>query len=214
MPSPILTLLALTGLAACPADGSPAGHPSVVDVDLEALYRSGVTFDDFYASVDQRKALWSAHVTNGSVEPELVNRLSALPGSWHVLAIAEDWCSDSVNTIPFLALLVERVANVELRVIDSEVGREAMRGRRSPDGRPATPTVIVMNETFEEVGCWVERPVELQKWALGDGARLDGQTFVTQKMAWYREDGGRSTVREIVEILEAAATGTSGCTAG
>ncbi|UCC24022.1 MAG: hypothetical protein JSU98_09805 [Gemmatimonadales bacterium] len=27
------------------------------------------------------------------------------------------------------------------------------------DGRPATPTVVILDEDGEEVGCWIERPV-------------------------------------------------------
>ena len=67
-------------------------------------------------------------------------------------------CSDSVNTIPFLAQLVAQVPQLDMRVISPTQGRQLMETRRTPDGRGATPTVIILDESGAEAGCWIERP--------------------------------------------------------
>ena len=192
-----------TGLAPLPV--------AVAGEELEALYRGGQTFDEFYRDADRRRALWVRNYEEGDIAAEMVARVMALGGSWRILAVAEAACSDSVNTIPFLALLAERAANLELRIVSSRVGREVMETHRTPDDRAATPTILVLDERYDDVGCWVERPADLQSWALDAGSGLEGREFLARKMAWYEEDAGVSTVREVVEVVEAAAAGTPVC---
>ncbi len=216
--TPTTLILASLGAAACGA-GSPPGPASalgatplhVAPPSLEELYRSGLTFQEFLARADRRKAAWHEHYEQGSVSPEMIERAGAIPGRWRILAIAEDWCSDSVNTIPFLALLAERVERLEMRIVDSDAGREIMEANRTADGRAATPTLVILDEAFENAGCWIERPAELQTWALERRSKLEEGEFLRQKMAWYREDGGKQTVKEIVTVIEAAASGHRIC---
>ena len=76
--------------------------------------------------------MWADHYGNGAVSEALVDRAHSIRGTWRILAVAEDWCSDSVNTIPYLALLTEQADAVEMRIIDSEVGREIMEEKGFP----------------------------------------------------------------------------------
>jgi hypothetical protein len=186
-------------------------HASGAPATLEELYRSGVTFDEFLAQADRRKPMWRDHYGNGAVSDAMFDRARRIRGTWRILAIAEDWCSDSVNTIPYLALLTERSDAIEMRIIDSDVGREIMEAHLTPDGRAATPTVLILDENYEKAGCWVERPADLQAWALEHRPKLKDDEFLTRKMAWYREDGGEATVSEVLELLEAAASGDPIC---
>ncbi len=216
MTSVQLLLMLSVGLGCPTLDGPGDGGPPELDpwTDLETLYRSGLAFGAFLDQADRRREMWIAHYETGQAPPSLIERARAVGGTWRLLAIAEDWCSDSVNTIPFLALLSERVPGLDLRIIDSEAGRALMQAHRTPDGRAATPTVILLDAEYRKAGCWVERPAELQAWALEHRPRLDDREFLRRKMSWYREDGGRSTVREIVELLERAAGGQAGCEGG
>lgn len=218
MSSIALTLFASAASAVCPASVATVDLDTrvpavIVSEELEELYRSGITYDEFHANAERRRETWDQNYGNGVVTPEMVARVTALGGHWRVLAVAEDWCSDSVQSIPFLALLAEAASNVELRIIDSEVGKGILEAHRTPDGRGATPTVLVLTEDFEEAGCWVERPADLQAWALEARPELDDREFVTRKTSWYEDDAGESTVREIVEMLEGAAGGSPICSA-
>ena len=127
--------------------------------------------------------------------------------------MAEYWCIDSVNTIPFLALLADAVPGIDLRVINSLEGAAIMEAHLTPDGRSATPTVLVLDRDFQEMGCWVERPSMLQAWAMENKKEL-GDEFGPRKMAWYEKDWGRSTLDEVVTVLEAAAAGRPLCETG
>ena len=102
--------------------------------------------------------------------------------------------------------------NLDMRIINSTVGRAIMESHRTPDGRAATPTVILLTENFEEAGCFVERPRYLPDWWLSNEDKLSEKDRLDQKYAWYAEDKGQETLEEIVAMIEAAAAGDPVCT--
>lgn len=176
--------------------------------DYRALYESGTDFDTFMAQATRRRALWERNQFFGEIPERLLERAraqtNAAAGPTYLLAVAVDSCSDSVNTIPFLARLAAAVDGLELRIIPPSAGREIMEAHRTPDGRAATPTVVVLDAEFNEIGVFIERPAPLQEWAATAGADLDPGTFVQQKGEWYDADAGRTTVQEVVTIMEFA----------
>lgn len=184
------------------------------DSTLVALYESGIGFDRFLAEARARRAMWTRNADAAQVPADVLAAAQALPGQWRLLAVAVDGCSDSVNTIPYIARLVELVPQLELRIVSPRSGREVMAARRTPDGRAATPTVVILDASGREAGCWIERPAELQRRAIEANAGGGTSAFAATKQAWYDADAGASTLREIVSLLAAAASGRRGCDAG
>jgi len=211
-----VTVFALAGLLTFggPLDPAPCavGGPVPLDDDLRALYESGRTYADFLDRATRRAELWHGNTERSeAIDPELVARARAVGGTWYLLAVAIDSCSDSVNTIPYLARLVDLVDGLDMRIVDPEAGRAVMEAHPTPDGRPATPTVLLLDERFEEAGCFIERPPTLQRWILENPEGLAADDLFTRKMAWYDEDSGAETVETFVEILEAAGSGRTVC---
>lgn len=206
-----LFLLAVACVPAGPFAGP--SHPPVPGDSLAALYRGGRTWQEFMDAARARKGLWQENYERGITDSGLVARARGAGGRWHLLVIAVDSCSDSANTVPFLVRLAELVPGLEVRIVPPTEGRRVMEGHRTEDGRPATPTVLVLDEEFRERGCFVERPRALRRWLAGPGQSLPEQERHEAKMRWYREDGGRETVLDLVEILEAAASGGTRCEA-
>jgi hypothetical protein len=184
-------------------------HPALVD-DREALYKKGISFSEFLSSAERRKERWNRNFEHSAVDADLLDRARAVNGSWRLLAVAVDGCSDSVSTIPYLASLEAKVDGLEMRIVDSKVGRQIMRDHLTADGREATPTIVLLNDQFEEVGCFIERPAPLQAWATENKEKL-GDEYLTQKFEWYDEDAGRHTVEAIIKLMEDAAAGKKGC---
>ncbi len=180
--------------------------------DLETLYAQGKTYVEFRDAATRRVEAWNDHYANAQVPDALRTRVTALRGSWRLLVVAEDWCGDSANTIPYVAKLVDVAGNLDMRIINSTVGRAIMESHLTPDGRAATPTVILLTEDFEEAGCFVERPRHLQHWWLSNEDKLSRKDLLDQKYAWYAEDQGQETLEEIVAMIEAAAAGDPVCT--
>jgi hypothetical protein len=180
---------------------------------LRELYESGVAFGAFLEAASARRALWVRNSDSATVEPDLIERARSVPGAWRILAVAVDACSDSVNTIPYVAKLAELVPSLDLRIIDSTVGREIMEAYRTPDGRAATPTLLLIDADWNEAGCFVERPEVLQRWYAEREGATPVRELTQQKMEWYAEDAGRATLDEMVRMLERAAAGSPRCAA-
>jgi hypothetical protein len=117
--------------------------------------------------------------------------------------VAEDRCSDSAWAIPYIAKLAAAVPErLELRVIGRRDGMPIQSDNLTPDGRMATPTVVVLDESNRVLGAWVERPAELQKFYIDNKATMDRDVLHEKMDAWYTADAGKSTLREIVALLK------------
>jgi Thioredoxin len=174
-------------------------------IDYAALFDKGVPYRDFLDAARSRRDEWLERTKAATVEDEAVTRVQRLGTHRRLLVVAEDWCGDSANTLPYLARLVELAPEVlDLRIVDSSVGRSVMEAHKTPDGRAATPAVVVLDEAGTFVAAWIERPSLLQKWYLEKENELSRTDLLDQKYKWYEEDRGKSTIREIVELLVTA----------
>lgn len=199
------TLALLSGaMVVCPDRGRLVHQGSRPWVDLEALYKQGKTYVEFRDTAKKRTRAWKEHYATAHVPDALRTRVRSVPGQWRLLVVAEDWCGDSANTIPYVARLVDVADNLDMRIVDSEAGRAIMEAHRTPDGRAATPTVILLTADFREAGCWVERPAKLQAWVLENERKLEEGELLARKYAWYDADKGQETLAEIVRMIESA----------
>lgn len=205
--------LAPGATVACgPADAAaPIVAVARADSTLEALFNAGVPYGEFLERARARREQWKTNSAAARVPDDALGRAIATPGRWRLLVIAVDGCSDSVNTIPILGALDSLVSTIDLRIITPEAGRALQEARRTPDGRTATPTVILIDEHGNDAGCFIERPAELVR--KGAEARAAGtyDVFLSGKQAWYTADAGHSTVREIVALMVAASEGRPQC---
>ncbi len=174
---------------------------------LDRLFLQGRPFPEFLKAVRSRRDTWLENTDAARVDPALLERARAVPGSWRLLVVAEDWCGDSANTIPYLARLVDSLPEISLRIVTSAQGRWVMERFRTTDDRAATPTIVLLNQSGEPAGCFVERPAALRS-AL---SALEGRSRETVIAEWRRQDGGRSTIQDIVEMLESAGQGVFRC---
>jgi len=220
-----LILLALPAVfctadaAHTPGGGVPAGvapsafaAPTPARADsLAEVYQSGLEWDGFFEAISARRTLWEETWAAAVVPPDLAERARAAGGPWRILAITEFGCSDSANTLPYVAKLAQEVGGIELRIVNSTVGRPWMEAHRTPDGRTATPTILVLDAENRIRGCFVEQPAGLQSFWLDAVARGTTSQESARKAAWYQENEGREALREIVEILEGAHRGVEIC---
>jgi hypothetical protein len=172
--------------------------------DYAALYEQGISYDRFLAGASARAEEWRRNSAEAVVAGEAVASVGALEGRRRILVVTEASCSDSVNVIPYLAKLVEHAPEqFEMRLVDSKAGRQVMEAHRTPDGRAATPTVIVLDANGRFLSAWIERPVPLQQWHAEHKVSNTTRALLPAKMQWYADDAGRSTVAELVTALTA-----------
>lgn len=170
--------------------------------DYPALYELGSTYESFLAGASARAEEWRRNSADAVVAEEALAKVRALGERRRILVVTEASCSDSVATIPYLAKLVELVPErLEMRLVSSKAGRAVMEAHRTPDGRAATPTVIMMDADGRYVAAWIERPAALQQWHAEHHVTNTTRALLPAKMKWYADDGGRSTVAELVAAL-------------
>ena len=173
------------------------------DIDYQALFAKGVTFADFLDKARAHREEWRANYNDATVSPALVTRMQALRAKRHLLVVAEDWCSDSLNTVPYIARLVDGGAErLDMRLVNRETGQAVMEAHRTPDGRTATPTIAILGEDWHLIAAWTERPSSIQTWFLEKQKSTMQAPLHDELMAWYGKDAGKTTVLEIADLLE------------
>lgn len=197
----LLIVCAAVLAGALPALPLYAAKPD--DPDYRAFYSKGTSFADFLERARARRDEWRQRYNDATVTPDLVTRMRALPERRLILAVAEDWCSDSANSLPYVARLVDGAPErLALRIINSTAGRAVMEANPTPDGRAATPTIVVLREDGGVLGAWVERPSTAQTWFLEQRKTVAHDPLHEHLMKWYAEDAGRTTMSEIAALLE------------
>jgi hypothetical protein len=168
-------------------------------------YAAAAPFDDAVAAAVANAELWRNAARLTRVPDDAVARAAAVPGRWHLLALSEDWCGDAVNTLPHVARLADQAPNLDLRVLARDENLDLMDAHLTGIAR-AIPVVIVYDADFVERGWWGPRPTPLQQWVLGpEGQALDKTQRYRHVRAWYARDRGRTTLDEVIGLLERAA---------
>jgi hypothetical protein len=186
------------------SSGVQAAPPA--ELDYADVYAKGVTFAMFLDKAESRREEWHAHYNDAAVTPDLMTRMRALPERRRLLVVAEDWCGDSVNIVPYLARLVDAAPErLDMRVVDSTAGRAVMEAHRTADGRAATPTIVVLGDDGRLLGAWTERPAALRAWLdrqkAGAATAPSDEALHDRRMKWYADDAGKASVEETAAIL-------------
>lgn len=172
---------------------------------MRERFEAAPTFDGFVDAAQQNKELWTTTYRLARVPDSFVARVGALPARLHLLVLNEDWCGDSVNTLPAIAKLVSLVPEkVDLRVVGRDVNSDLMDSHLTGTSR-SIPVVIVLDDNYVERGWWGPRPKELQAWAVGPGKALEKADRYREIRRWYARDRALTTLEELVTLMERAA---------
>ena len=77
----------------------------------------------------------------------------SITSKFNILAIGENWCIDSIINIPVVHWLEKNNENIKLKVIDTDSYSKFM-----PNEKVITPTFIIMNQEYQEIGKWIQYP--------------------------------------------------------
>ncbi len=138
-PPGLLVLILMPSLAWGQTDNMPVSEETVLDrtsdpVWLDSLYQSGTAFGQFLDEAQARRERWVSNYGDGTPDDAWTARADRLTGSWYLLAVAIDGCSDSVSTIPYLAHLANYSDQISMRIVLPESGRPIMEAHRTNDG--------------------------------------------------------------------------------
>lgn len=167
-------------------------------------FRAAPTFEEYLETVEKNRELWHGVHDRVRLPDEVYDRAKALPGTWHLVALSEDWCGDAVNTLPIVAA-VAREAGWDMRVLGRDDNLDLMDAHLTNGRSRSIPVVIVYDENFEEVGWWGPRPGEIQSWVMDEGLALTSPERYKVIRRWYARDRGKTTAAEVMNIIADAA---------
>lgn len=167
-------------------------------------FEKAVTFEQYLETVEKNLELWHGVYERVRLPEQLVAEALEVPGSWHLVALSEDWCGDAVNTLPVISRLADE-AGWDLRVLSRDENLDLIDSHLTNGRSRSIPIVIVYDEDFNEVGWWGPRPSEIQAWVMSEGLEMSAPERYKVVRRWYAKDRGRTTLQELLRVLARAA---------
>lgn len=175
-------------------------------LNLEARYAAAPSLDEFIASASVNQPLWETHRRRVVPGADLVARGRAL-ARWRLLILLEDWCGDAVHSVPAIVNWAD-AAGLGARVLRRDEHLDVM-DRFLTDGGRAIPVVLLLDPSGTVRGSWGPRPSGLQAWIAGPGRSFEKAERHRHVRTWYARDHGRTTLDELMVVLEEAALATA-----
>ncbi len=178
---------------------------------LAQVYHAGATYDEMVAAARQNVELFRIGRSRAEAPSAYAERVAATGGRWYLLSVSEDWCGDSVNTLPWVEALAASSPLLEHRIIARDEHPDLM-DRHLTNGRTRSiPIVLLLDDRFEERAWWGPRPAALQQWfesAEAQAMSKDERYKVLR--TWYLRDRGHGIMDGITAMIEDAARASSG----
>ena len=178
----------------------------MADLDYRGYWERSHAWDAYMADeVQTNRALWEGVTRGVRVPAWALERAAAAGGSWKLLVISEDWCGDAANTVPVIAALAAAAPTLEMRVIRRDENPELMDAYLTGTAR-SIPLAVLLDDELRPRGRWGPRPAELQEFVLREksaGTREPAEIYRDVR-SWYARDRGETTLREVLEVIEAA----------
>ena len=181
-------------------------HPWPTPTDRSAEWAAGVPFDAFLPTAAKNTDLWS-RTGRLPTPPDVLARVAAIPVAWRLLVLSEDWCGDAANTVPVLARLADEAPTLELRLLARDQHLDLMDEHLTGERRSRSiPVALLLDADGRERAWWGPRPAPLQAWFFSPEAQaLTTDDRYRELRKWYARDRGRTTLDEVVTMIERAA---------
>jgi len=119
-------------------------------------FAQGLTLPEYVAQMRTNREAFERLLAEATVSPEDRDALGVLTGKVKILVITEDWCPDSLRTIPVLARLVDGLPNVEMRLFLRDGNPDVMDQYLKRGQFRAIPVFALFDEEMNELGRMLE----------------------------------------------------------
>jgi selenoprotein W-related protein len=135
-------------------------------------FASGLTYADFKDRMTKNREAIDQVEAGVTFEPRDIAYFRSLE-PLHVVAIAEDWCSDVVWGLPVVARLAEEVAPIlDLRCFIRDDHPDLIAPYRNGGKFESIPVFAFFDPAWREVGVFIERPTAVTERRTGDIAAI------------------------------------------
>lgn len=169
-------------------------------LDFRALWDRALPYDEFVRQAKEHCGLWTGVYRLARIPAWALEQACERGRRFRLLVLAEDWCGDASNTIPYLAKLAAQAHCLEMRILRRDEHPDVMDRYLTGTSR-SIPIVIVLDDVWHEVGHWGSRPSELQAWVMQTLKTTPKAQLYPYIRRWYARDKGEATLREILALL-------------
>jgi len=175
----------------------------VTEPGLRERFLSGETFEEFLAKPKKYKDLWDGLYKRAVVPEAILARAKRLSQPWHLLILSEEWCGDSINTLPLVVRLIEAMPGADMRIVERDKNLDLMDAHLTGASR-SIPVIMLLDGDYVERGWWGPRPRPLQEWVISEGRSLPKDDRYKEVRTWYARDHGITSLSELLDIMEGA----------
>jgi hypothetical protein len=170
---------------------------------LKLRFLAGESFSEFLHRPKKNSQLWDALYMRAKLSDDAAARAARVEHPWHLLVLSEDWCGDSINTLPAIARLTEAQPLIEMRIVGRDANPDLIDSHLTGMSK-SIPVIILLDKDFNEIGWWGPRPGSLQAWVTESGLALPADERYRQVRTWYARDHGKTAVNELLELIDKA----------
>lgn len=192
-------------------------------VDL-AYWNTGLTLEGFVDGMNKHQVEMRRRLGEVALSPGEQGLLKGVVGPLYTLVLTEDWCGDSLMSLPILAHMVEFVPDMQLRIFRRSKARE-LNAAYENRGITHLPVFTFFDESFNEIATWSERSEaaygRIAQWReehrprlaaiyhdrhLSEEARKEKLlemtgVYLREMEGWYREELQTATIQELSKLL-------------
>ena len=168
-------------------------------------FETGLTYKDFLKDANDEIDLYQHHYEKTQISDQDYALVNPMQKELSILIITETRCPDSAVVLPVVLKLMERQANINLRILIRDDNLDVM-DRYLTNGARAIPKIIVYDEFFNELGRWGPRPSFIQAYfeehrsAIKTG-EIDKVDVHKKMRQMYAKDRGQTIVGEFLKIV-------------
>lgn len=173
---------------------------------MRQRFETALPFSDYLETVEKHEDLWRGIYDRTQTPQTDIDAAQQIPGTWHLLALSEDWCGDAANILPVVARLTESLSNVDLRVLPRDENLDLMDAHLTNGKSRSIPVIMILDDNFVERAWWGPRPSQIQEWVMTEGMKMEPGPRYKQTRMFYARDKGRMILNELVDRLRSAAS--------
>ena len=160
------------------------------------LFEKGEQPADFISSLGENRAKFKQLLAESRIDQAFQATLAAGSPVKYVVVIAEPWSGDVLYNLPPLLRLAE-AANWQVRIFRRDQHLDMIQPYRKDGLYLSIPVFIFLDQDFNEVAHWIERPAAATRLIDEESLKLRRRLREENKEAWRQETFG-----EIINLVK------------
>ncbi|MDF1538214.1 MAG: thioredoxin family protein [Candidatus Thorarchaeota archaeon] len=132
-----------------------------------AEWNDAIDYETFLKNARENVEIMKARYTDFVLTDVDEDTLKEIKNKINILVIGIDRCDDTAGNVPILAKMASYLANVDVRILDSDKHTRFHENFRV-NGKRKTPVVLFLSSDLKEICRWIERPTAVYKLANGN----------------------------------------------